>query len=94
MSKKHGQLEAIFNAALEFTGPERELYLARACGDDTSLRQRVPWPWLGNCPVNCRRRLVPRPFLGDIWRATIRRVRSRAVLAWPGARFDMNWLPG
>jgi eukaryotic-like serine/threonine-protein kinase len=41
MSQKHDPLEAIFNAALEFTGSERELYLARACGNDASLRQRV-----------------------------------------------------
>jgi hypothetical protein len=41
MSQANDRLEAIFDAAVEVSGPERELYLARACGGDVQLRQRV-----------------------------------------------------
>ncbi|MBI3417854.1 MAG: serine/threonine protein kinase [Verrucomicrobia bacterium] len=41
MSEDRKKLEAIFNAALELTGTEREIYLARACADDAPLRQQV-----------------------------------------------------
>ncbi|MCI0539779.1 MAG: serine/threonine protein kinase [Verrucomicrobiales bacterium] len=41
MSDNRLKLEAIFDAALELSGPEREIYLARVCGEDTQLRQQV-----------------------------------------------------
>jgi hypothetical protein len=41
MSDNRQKLEAIFDAAVELNGPERDIYLARACGDDQHLRRRV-----------------------------------------------------
>ncbi len=41
MSRANDRLEAIFDAAVELSGPDRELYLARACEGDAQLRQRV-----------------------------------------------------
>jgi eukaryotic-like serine/threonine-protein kinase len=41
MSQNHDQLETLFNAALGLSPPEREAYLAHACGGDAQLRQRV-----------------------------------------------------
>ena len=36
-----GKAETIFTAALAFSAPERNAYLAGACGDNAALRQRV-----------------------------------------------------
>ena len=42
MDPRKQRIEAIFGAALELTTPEqREVYLARACGDDTALRLEI-----------------------------------------------------
>src|ERR1051325_484620 len=41
MSGVHPRLEAVFDAALELSGSEREAYLARACGEDRELRTQV-----------------------------------------------------
>ena len=41
MSATPENLEAIFAAAVERSGPDREAYLARACGSDAALRERV-----------------------------------------------------
>jgi WD40 repeat protein/tRNA A-37 threonylcarbamoyl transferase component Bud32 len=41
MSASHQKLEAIFDAALELSGEEREIYLARACAGNPELRQRI-----------------------------------------------------
>jgi eukaryotic-like serine/threonine-protein kinase len=41
MGQANDRLEAIFDAAAELSGPERELYLARACRGDVPLRQRI-----------------------------------------------------
>src|SRR5689334_22855862 len=41
MSASQQKLEAIFDAALELSPAERELYLARSCGQDAELRQQV-----------------------------------------------------
>ena len=40
-SKPLPVVEAIFNAALAFTGTERVAYLSGACGSDAKLRERV-----------------------------------------------------
>src|SRR5688572_5079517 len=41
MSSLHKGAKDLFIAALEREGPEREAFLADACGDDTALRQEV-----------------------------------------------------
>jgi eukaryotic-like serine/threonine-protein kinase len=41
MTQEPDKLQAIFDAALELTGSERAIYLARACGDDPRLRDQV-----------------------------------------------------
>jgi WD40 repeat protein len=41
MSASEQKLEAIFDAAIELSQTEREIYLKRACGQDADLRARV-----------------------------------------------------
>ncbi|MHC1767247.1 MAG: serine/threonine protein kinase [Verrucomicrobiia bacterium] len=41
MTQEHDILQRIFDTALDLSGSERDIYLARACGDDTPLRACV-----------------------------------------------------
>src|SRR5262245_21363961 len=41
MNPNDAKLEAIYDAALELSPEEREIYVARACGNDPELRQRI-----------------------------------------------------
>ena len=41
MSEDHDRLEAIFEASLELRPEERQVYVARVCGDDEALLRRV-----------------------------------------------------